>query len=148
MNRYVAALLGSALGFAIILPSRAADLKVRAKLPAICAKLHIDPEGSDALQNVSLPPNGTCKPRMKNGLPLPDPSCSPGAINPTLTVAVLKTKGFTTKCVRHQASSPAEKQQTYGWDKIKRPAHNSRRTQALELRHIHPPQPRGAPTRD
>jgi len=141
MNRHVSALfasalLGAVLGFAIILPSQAADLKVRTKLPAICAKLHIDPEGSDALQNVSLPPDHTCKPRVKNGLPLPDPSCSPGAINPTLTLAVLKTKGFTTKCVRDQASSPHEKQQTYTWYKIKKPANNSGSTQTCELDHI------------
>src|SRR5258707_3716811 len=98
MNRHVSALfasalLGAVLGFAIILPSQAADLKVRAKLPPICAKLHIDAEGSDAIQNVSLPPDHTCKPRIKNGLPLPDPSCSPGAVNPTLTLAVLNTHG-------------------------------------------------------
>ena len=69
MNRHVSALfasalLGAALGFAIILPSQAADLKLRAKLPPICAKLHIDTEGSEPLQHVSLPPNGTCKPRV------------------------------------------------------------------------------------
>jgi hypothetical protein len=132
----VSALLSAALGFAIILPSQAADLKVRGKLPPICAKLHIDPEGSEPLQNVSLPPNSTCKPRVKNGLPLPDPSCSPGAINPTLTVAVLKTKGFTTKCVRDQSTSAAEKHQTYGWYKIKPPAHNTGSTQTCELDHI------------
>ena len=141
MNRHVSALfasalLGAALGLAIIVPSQAADLKVRTKLPAICARLHIDPEGSDALQTVSLPPDHTCKPRVKNGLPLPDPSCSPGAINPTLTLAVLKTKGFTTKCVRDQASSPHDKQETYAWYKIKKPANNSGKTQTCELDHI------------
>ncbi|MEA2917697.1 MAG: hypothetical protein QOJ15_9778, partial [Bradyrhizobium sp.] len=73
---------------------------------------------------------------IKNGLLLPDPSCSPGAVNPTLTLAVLKTKGFTTKCVRDQASSPHEKQQTYGWYKIKKPANNSGKTQTCELDHI------------
>ena len=136
MNRSVSALLGAVLGFAVIVPSQAADLKLRGRLPPICAKLHIDPEGSDALQNVSLPPDGTCRPLVKNGLPLPDPSCSPGVINPTLTLAVLKTKGFTTKCVRDQASTPKEKQQTYAWYKIKKPANNSGQTQTCELDHI------------
>ncbi|MEN3386455.1 MAG: hypothetical protein V7608_6499, partial [Hyphomicrobiales bacterium] len=135
MNRYGSALsvlLGAALGFAIIAPSQAADLKV-GKLPPICAKLDVDPEDSEPMQTVSLPPDHTCKPRIKNGLPLPDPTCSPGAINPTLTLAVLKTKGFTTKCVRDQASSPHEKQQTYAWYKIKKPANNSGQTQTCEL---------------
>jgi hypothetical protein len=144
MNRYGSALLsaallsvllGAALGFAIIAPSQAADLKL-GKLPPICAKLDVDPEGSEPMQTVSLPPDHTCKPRIKNGLPLPDPTCSPGAINPTLTLAVLKTKGFTTKCVRDQASSPHEKQQTYAWYKIKKPANNSGQTQTCELDHI------------
>ena len=106
MNRYVTALLGVALGVSVILPAEAADLKVHSKLPSICAKLRIDPEGSKPIHAVSLPPTGTCKPVVKNGLPTPDPSCSPGAVNPSLTLAVLKTKGFTTKCGRDQASTP------------------------------------------
>jgi hypothetical protein len=136
MNRYVSALLGAILSAGLILPSYAADLKIRAKLPPVCAKLRVDAEASQPMHPVSLPPNATCKPHVKNGLPLPDPDCSPGAINPTLTLAVLKTKGFTTRCVRDQASSPHEKQQTYVWYKIKKPANNSGQTQTCELDHI------------
>lgn len=136
MNRYVSALLGAVISACFVVPSYAADLKVRGKLPAICAKLHIDAEASEPIQPVSSPLDGTCKPLMKNGLPLPDPTCSPGAINPTLTLKVLKTKGFTTKCVRDQASSPREKQETYAQYKIKKPANNSGQTQVCELDHI------------
>ena len=136
MTRYVSALLGAVIGLSISLPSQAADLKVRSALPSICSRLNIDAEGAEPLKTVSLPPSGTCKPLVKNGLPLPDPSCSPGAINPTLTLEVLKTKGFTTKCVRDQASSATEKQQTYRWYKIAKPAHNSGSTQTCELDHI------------
>ena len=137
MTRYLSALLGVSLCAIAGVPSYAADLKVPARgLPAICKKLNIDAEDSKPMQVVSLPPRGTCKPSVKNGLPLPDPSCSPGAINPTLTLEVLKTKGFTTKCVRDQASTPTEKQKTYAWYKIKKPLHNSGGTQVCELDHI------------
>lgn len=138
MNR-LAYLLGATLGIVFILPAQAADLaipRLRAAVPNQCAQFHIDPEASSPMRSVTLPPSGTCKPIMKNGLPLPDPTCSPGAINPTLTLQVLAAKSFTTKCVRDLASSAAEKQKTYAWYKIKKPLHNSGSTQVCELDHI------------
>src|SRR5207302_6604791 len=117
--RRLAYLFGTILGIGVILPVHAAELPLAvparpmaAAAPDVCARFRIDPEASRPLRAVSLPPSGTCKPVVKNGLPLPDPDCSPGAINPTLTLAVLKAKGFTTKCVRDRASSPSEKQKT------------------------------------
>jgi len=52
MNRYVAALLGAALGLAIILPSQAADLKVRGKLPPVCANYRIRPTTQSFLRSI------------------------------------------------------------------------------------------------
>jgi hypothetical protein len=73
--------------------------------PPQCKKFHVNAKASKALEDVVLPPApGGCTPKMSNGFQIPDPSCSPGAINPTLTLKVLKTKRFTTKCVRDQAS--------------------------------------------
>jgi hypothetical protein len=73
--------------------------------PPQCKKFHVNAKASKALEDVVLPPAPSgCTPKMSNGFQIPDPSCSPGAINPTLTLKVLKTKRFTTKCVRDQAS--------------------------------------------
>jgi len=135
MNR-ICLLLCGVLAVGIAAPSHAADLRLKSAVPSFCTKFKIDPEGSQPLRNVSLPPSGSCKPVIKNGLPLPDPACSPGAINPSVTLTVLKAKGFTTKCVRDQATSATEKQKTYAWYKIKKPAHNSGSTQVCELDHI------------
>jgi hypothetical protein len=136
MTRALALLLGAIFCAASTLPSYGADIRVPKALPTICKKLGIDPEGSNPITRVDLPPVGTCKPVVKNGLPLPDPKCSPGAVNPTLTLTVLKTPGFTTKCVRDFATSATEKQMTYKWYKIAKPAHNSGQSQVCELDHI------------
>ena len=105
--------------------------------PPQCKKFHVNAKASKALEDVVLPPApGGCTPKMSNGFQIPDPSCSPGAINPTLTLKVLKTKGFTTKCVRDQASSKKQKEQTYVWYEIKKPKNNSGKRQTCELDHI------------
>lgn len=80
---------------------------------------------------------GACTVRMSAaGYPLPDPDCTPGAINPTLTADVLHRKGFTTKCVRDGASSAKAKAATYVWYSIAHPAHNTGKTQRCELDHL------------
>jgi hypothetical protein len=148
MNR-LGYLLGAILGISIVLPVHAADLAVpprgmrattpqplAAAVPDVCTRFRVDPKASDPIRAVTLPPSGTCKPVMKNGLPIPDPTCSPGAINPTLTLAVLKAKGFTTDCVRDRATSATEKQKTYDFYKIEKPAHNKGPAQVCELDHI------------
>jgi|ERR1041385_879792 hypothetical protein len=104
--------------------------------PPQCKKFDIDPNAAKPLKNVTLPPSGKCTPVKKNGKLLPDPDCSPGAINPTLTVEILRTKGFTTKCVRDQITSAAEKRKTYTFYNIKPPKNNSGKTQTCELDHI------------
>lgn len=38
----------------------------------------------------------SCRVQIRNGLPLPDPKCTPGTINPTVTLAVLRDKFFRT----------------------------------------------------
>jgi len=73
---------------------------------------------------------------MNNGFPIPDPACTPGAVNPTVTTDVLRQKTFTTKCVRDVATSPHEKTGTYLWYNFKHPANNTGSTQTCELDHL------------
>ncbi len=46
------------------------------------------------------PTAGSCKIGTKGGFPMPDPTCTPGAYNPTVTVAVLTNANFRTCCIR------------------------------------------------
>src|ERR1700742_1018086 len=51
--------------------------------------------------------------RASNGYPLPDPKCTPGAYNPTVTASVFGSRKFTTKCVRDCLTDGAQKRTTY-----------------------------------
>jgi hypothetical protein len=74
---------------------------------------------------------------MVNGYPVPDATCTPGAINPTLTLAVLQNPKFRTGlCVRDNATSPGQKDKTYRWYGIPKPAHNTGQTQTCEKDHL------------
>jgi hypothetical protein len=112
---------------------------VYADPPEVCDNFNIDPEASKPFKEVTLPPSdGSCTSTERNGFPLPDPNCNPGAINPTITLAILKAKGFTTKCIRDQTTSAAQKAKTYAWYGLKKPKKNSGQTQRCELDHIIP----------
>jgi hypothetical protein len=102
--------------------------------PANCRAT--DSTASAPLQTVTLPPTDACTPRESNGFPLPDPACTPGAINPTVTLDVLQDKTFKTGCVRDGASTAKQKNATYGWYHIKHPANNTGATQTCELDHL------------
>lgn len=101
-----------------------------------CNKLGIDPEQSVALSKVDLSGSPKCKVSSTNGFPMPDPSCTPGAVNPTLTLDVLQDPGFKTGCVRDLASKPSEKHQTYDWYGITPPKVNKGAKQVCELDHL------------
>ena len=83
--------------------------------PAVCDELHVDGRASVPLQSVTLPPPHGCVTRTSNGFPIPDPNCTPGAVDPTVTIAVLRNPSFTTRCVRDVATTPEEKAVTYTW---------------------------------
>ena|SRR5579863_379051 len=87
-----------------------------------CDQFNLDGTASTPLQAVTLPPTRACSPRMSNGFPLPDPNCTPGAINPGLTVDVLRNPDFRTRCVRGHATTEEEKATTYEWYGIQHPA--------------------------
>jgi hypothetical protein len=104
-------------------------------LPAGCPT-EIDIKSDKALNPVSLPPSKKCKTRKKNGFLLPDPACTPGAINDTLTLPVMKQPNFKTDCVRDQATSSEKKHDTYAWYKITKPTSNTGKNQVCELDHL------------
>jgi len=116
--------------------------------PPQCKKFKINVKASNAFASVTLPPTGQCKPKTSRGHLIPDPDCSPGAVNPTLTLKVLKTKGFTTKCVRNMATSPTEKAKTYVWYNLDKPVDNKGVNMQCELDHIVSLQLGGADTLD
>lgn len=106
------------------------------RLPPQCSDLDIDAKGDNPLQSVNLPPSAKCSLRNTNGFLLPDPNCTPGAVNPSLTLDVLKDHRFTTKCVRDQATTAQGKFTTYRWYKIAKPANNTGQNQVCELDHL------------
>lgn len=73
---------------------------------------------------------------MSHGFQLPDPSCTPGAINPTVTLTILKRPGFHTPCLRDKATSAAEKNATYECYKLRHPWHNVGNRQTCEKDHL------------
>jgi hypothetical protein len=107
----------------------------RRKAPLVCP-VQIEVRGDEALRPVTVPPGQACRVRTSNGFPIPDPACTPGAINPSLTVDVLRDPHFRTACLRNKATSKREKAETYGWYAISHPAHNQGKTQTCELDHL------------
>jgi hypothetical protein len=77
-----------------------------------------------------------CQTGTRNGFPIPDPNCTPGAINPTVSEAVLRNPGFRTRCVRDCVTSIGGKSATYDMYGISHPAHNMGATQTCELDHL------------
>ncbi len=92
-------------------------------------------------------PNG-CKTRLSNGFPLPDPNCTPGAENPTVTLDVLHNTAFRTGCIRDCATTESQKHVTYGWYGLATPPNNTGNNQTCELDHLVPLELGGADTLD
>lgn len=92
-------------------------------------------------------PNG-CKTGLSNGFPLPDPHCTPGAENPTVTLDVLRNAAFRTECLRDCITTEAQKHVTYGWYGISEPSDNIGANQTCELDHLVPLELGGADTLD
>ena len=68
---------------------------------------------------------------MRNGYPLPDPGRTPGAINPTVVVVILRNFDFRTNCVRNKVASETQKATTYQTYDMPHPARN---TGTMEVR--------------
>jgi hypothetical protein len=113
-----------------------------------CGQFHLDRTASQSLGQSKHPSRGGCQFRTSNGYLLPDPQCTPGAINPQVTSEMLRNPAFGTKCVRNKTTSETKKKATYTWYGLKRPAHNNGATQVCELDHLVPLELGGADTLD
>jgi len=94
----------------------------------------VDPTASEALTQKTVQQH--CAAKRSRNYPIPDPRCTPGAINPTVTLAVLQGGKFRTGCERNQASSVAAKNQTYDEYDVPHPDDNRGRNQVCELDHV------------
>jgi hypothetical protein len=119
-------------------PARTQTATEHSKAPKNCEQFPIDQKASQSLHDVKSPPSTTCKAKAENGKFVPDPTCTPGAINPTVTESILKNPAFRTGCIRDEATSEEQKTATYGWYKTPHPAGNTGRNQTCELDHLIP----------
>jgi len=103
---------------------------------ADCPVLSVNPRASRPRGRAAN--RAPCRVQTRNGLPLPDPKCTPGAINPTVTLAVLRDKSFRTGCVRNCSTTPKGRPATYRRYGIQHPKGNSGRNQICELDHLVP----------
>ena len=121
-----------------VLPALAAAALWAAMAPAQavdCTQFNIRSTDSQPLGGSGQMPD-TCKARMKNGFPIPDPDCTPGAINRTLTTKVLRDPDFRTSCVRDNVTTASQKAGTYKLYAIPHPANNRGVMQTCELDHL------------
>lgn len=107
-------------------------------LAQLACPAEIKAKDEQTLAAFTAPNDSACKARQKKGHLLPDPKCTPGAVNSTLTLAVLKNPDFRTDCVRNKATSADEKAKTYGWYKQDKPEDNRGQNQTCELDHLVP----------
>ena len=123
--------------------------QAKGKHPVDCSQFNIDPLASQALHSRSLRFFfGACHTRMSNSFAIPDPNCTPGAFNPTITPALLSNPSFRTSCVRQHTTTAKEKAATYRWYSIPHPSNNAGATQSCELDHLVPLELGGADTLD
>jgi len=95
------------------------------------------PTASTPLATVTPPPPGKhCEATIHHGYPVPDAGCTPGAINPSLTLTVLRDARFRTACVRDKTSTPTEKEKTYLAYAASKPHPNAGLAQVCELDHL------------
>jgi hypothetical protein len=105
--------------------------------PAVAADecLGVDPQASTPLSEATKTQD--CHVRMSpTGYPLPDPDCTPGAVNPTVNANVLRNPSFRTNCVRDGATTAAEKRSVYAAYGITPPKKNSGKSQTCEIDHL------------
>jgi esterase/lipase superfamily enzyme len=82
---------------------------------------NVDRAAHEPLREVSLPPKNSCEVRLSNGFPIPDPSCTPGAVNPTVTLDVLRDPAYRTSCAKNRRASSQQRTSVYDWYRIGRP---------------------------
>jgi esterase/lipase superfamily enzyme len=111
---------------------------------------NVDAAASQPLRAVSLPPSpqDKCSIKLNNGYPVPDPTCTPGAINPTATLEVLVSPRYRTSCLMNNRITVNQKATTYDWYNISQPKDNVGPNQTCQLDHLVPLELGGADTLD
>jgi len=117
----------------------------QANCPA-CPIPSLQPKASRPLG--SADPSHGCTTQTKRGFPVPDPKCTPGAINPSVTLQILKDPSFRTACLRDCVTTESDKFVTYGQYGIPHPTNNQGPNQVCELDHLVPLELGGADTLD
>ena len=84
------------------------------------------------------PANGSCSTSLRDGYPVPDPRCTPGGINPSATVTLLRNPAWRTGCIRNHETSERTKHKAYRWYRLRDPHGNYGNTQVCELDHLVP----------
>lgn len=113
---------------------------------ATCPVRTVDSQASSPLRKVTMP--ASCKVITHGEFQLPDPQCTPGAINPTITLEVLRNPAFRTGCVRDCVTSAQKKSTLYKLYKLPKPNDNTGQEQICELDHLVPLEMGGADTLD
>jgi hypothetical protein len=111
--------------------------RTQVRPPPSCAALNITCT-SQYFAAWQPPADATCTPRTSNGYPVPDPKCTPGGINPSVSESTLTDPAWTTKCIRNCESSESQKHVTYRWYSLTNPPNNNGATQVCELDHLVP----------
>lgn len=93
---------------------------------------------SEYLAHWQEPADDSCRVRMRNGYPVPDPRCTPGGVNPAVTEDLLRNPAWRTREVRNCAESESQKHAAYGWYAETKPRVNSNENQVCELDHLVP----------
>jgi hypothetical protein len=114
--------------------------------PAACKAFNIDDKGYVALRPATA--TRDCKMGKRMGVPMPDPNCTPGAFNPSVTPAVLRDPKFTIKCLRNDMLTEEQRAITYTGYGLARPAYNDGKDQTCELDHLVPRELGGTDTLD
>ena len=84
------------------------------------------------------PDAGSCTLIVKNGYQLPDSHCTPGGIDSSVTVDILRDPQWRTGCIRNCQSSEQEKHIAYAWYRLIKPKVNTGEDQTCELDHLVP----------
>lgn len=93
---------------------------------------------SEYFSSWTEPVGTSCRIGLNDGYPVPDPRCTPGGINPSVSLDVLRDPRWRTRSVRNCENSEAQKHIAYRWYDVQKPRINSNQNQVCELDHLVP----------
>jgi hypothetical protein len=117
--------------------SRSERSERKTEMRAECSQLGVTCS-SEYFGSWQAPGDGTCSTTLRYGYPVPDPGCTPGGIDPSVTADVLRNRAWGTGCIRNCQTSESEKHITYRWYAIRLPHRNHGESQVCELDHLVP----------